>query len=292
VGGPGAAAEHGGDAGVEGVVDLLGADEVDVAVDAARGEDAALGGDDLRAGADGMVTPGCVSGLPALPIAWMRPSRRRRRPCRRPVQSRIRALVSTVSAAPFGAGELGLAHAVADDLAAAELDLLAVGGEVALDLDDQVGVGEADPVAGRGAVHVGVGGAGDGGGHGRSGGAEGRRRDQSKRRSGDAFRPSQLGQGQAMIDIKRLSAASCFMFACEGGRGLRRAAAFAATRSARCAHGSFVGRRPLACACTARWISLCQYEIQGRAGGARDARGAALFGRAGSVTSSPSAGRP
>jgi hypothetical protein len=44
-----------------------------------------------------------------------------------------------------------LAHAVADDLAAAELDLVAVaaalGDEVALDLDEQLGVGEADAVA-------------------------------------------------------------------------------------------------------------------------------------------------
>jgi hypothetical protein len=84
-----------------------------------------------------------------------------------PVWSTISALVMTVSTAPFGAGALGLAHAVADHLAAAELHLLAIGGQVALDLDPEVGVGEADLVAGRGAEHVGIGGAGDAGGHGR-----------------------------------------------------------------------------------------------------------------------------
>ena len=65
----------------------------------------------------------------------------------------------------LGAGDLGLAHAVADDLAAAELHLLAVGGEILLHLDDQVGVGEADAVADGRAEHVGIGGAGDACGH-------------------------------------------------------------------------------------------------------------------------------
>ena len=73
----------------------------------------------------------------------------------------------------LGARGLGLAHAVADHLAAAELHLLAVGGEVALDLDDELGVGEADAVAGGRAVHVGIGGAGDPGRHRRSFGVRG-----------------------------------------------------------------------------------------------------------------------
>jgi hypothetical protein len=96
-----------------------------------------------------MSTPGCVSGLPALPILDA------------PV---AQAHVGLVDAGvvhdqrvgddrvhrAFGAGALGLAHAVADHLAAAELHLLAIGGQVALDLDPEVGVGEADrsPVVG------------------------------------------------------------------------------------------------------------------------------------------------
>ena len=68
----------------------------------------------------------------------------------------------------FAARELRLAHAVADDLAAAELHLLAIGGEVLLDLDDEVGVGEADLVADGRAEHVGIGVAGNPVGHGLS----------------------------------------------------------------------------------------------------------------------------
>ncbi len=48
----GAAADHRGHARHQRVVDLLRRDEVDVRVDAARGQQAALAGDDLGAGAD------------------------------------------------------------------------------------------------------------------------------------------------------------------------------------------------------------------------------------------------
>ena len=48
----GAAAEHGGDAAHQRFLDLLRADEVDVRVEAAGGEDLAIAGDDLGAGAD------------------------------------------------------------------------------------------------------------------------------------------------------------------------------------------------------------------------------------------------
>ena len=61
---------------------------------------------------------------------------------------------------------LRLPHAVADHLAAAELHLLAIGGEVLLHLDEQFRVGEAHLVASCRAVHGGIGGAGDCGGHG------------------------------------------------------------------------------------------------------------------------------
>jgi hypothetical protein len=130
---------------------------VDVAVDPAGGEDAALAGDDLRAGADDDVDSGWTSGLPALPMAWMRPSRKATSALTMPQWSRISALVMTVSTAPSARGDLGLAHAVADHLAAAELDLLAVYRAVLFDLDDEVGVGEAHAVADVGPVHGGVG---------------------------------------------------------------------------------------------------------------------------------------
>ena len=56
--------------------------------------------------------------------------------------------------------ERRLPHAIADDLAAAEFDLVAVaavlGDQVALDLDPKIGVGEPDLVADGGAEHLGV----------------------------------------------------------------------------------------------------------------------------------------
>ena len=61
------------------------------------------------------------------------------------------------------ARRLGLPHAVADHLAAAELHLFAVGGEILLDLDHELGVGEAQPVACGRTEHLGVVGAGEGG---------------------------------------------------------------------------------------------------------------------------------
>jgi hypothetical protein len=82
-----------------------------------------------------------------------------------PEWSTISALVMTVSHGPARAGDLGLAHAVADHLAATELHLLPIGGQVAFDLDDEVGIGQPHAVARGGAVHVGIGGAGNAGGH-------------------------------------------------------------------------------------------------------------------------------
>src|SRR5690606_39984207 len=55
---------------------------------------------------------------------------------------------------------LVLTHAVADHLAAAELDLFAIGGEVALHLDHELRIGQPYPVAGGRAIHVGIKGAG------------------------------------------------------------------------------------------------------------------------------------
>ena len=56
---------------------------------------------------------------------------------------------------------LALAHTVADDLAAAEFDFLAVDGEVLFDFDHELGVGKAHPIARRGAEHLGVSAAAD-----------------------------------------------------------------------------------------------------------------------------------
>jgi hypothetical protein len=55
-------------------------------------------------------------------------------------------------------GSLRLAHAIADDFAASELHLLAIGREVLLHLYDEIGIGEAHLVADRWAKHLRIGG--------------------------------------------------------------------------------------------------------------------------------------
>ena len=153
----GAAAEQGGEAGGQRLVQDLRADEVDVGVDPAGGDDPAFAGDGLGAGADDDVDAGLglgVAGLadggdPAVLEA--------------DVGLDDAPMVEDQRVGDHGvdgtgrAGLLPLPHAVADHLAAAELDLLAVDGAVLLDLDHEVGVGEAHPVAHGRPEHVGVG---------------------------------------------------------------------------------------------------------------------------------------
>src|SRR5262245_7377914 len=55
------------------------------------------------------------------------------------------------------AGTLRLTHAIADDFSASELHLLAIGREVLLHLDDEVGIRMAHLVADRGAEHLRIG---------------------------------------------------------------------------------------------------------------------------------------
>jgi hypothetical protein len=68
----GAAADHGGDAGDQRLFRLLRADPVDMGIDAAGGDDLAFGGNHFRRRANGDVTLGWISGLPALPMAKIR----------------------------------------------------------------------------------------------------------------------------------------------------------------------------------------------------------------------------
>ena len=153
----GAAAEHGGDAGHQRLVDLLRADEMDVGVEAAGGEDFSFAGDDLGAGADDDGDAGLDVGIAGF------------------ADGRDAAVLDADvgfddapviedqrigddgvdRASPIG--DLRLAHAVADHLAAAEFHLLAVDGEILFHLDDQIGVGQPHAVAGGRPEHVGIG---------------------------------------------------------------------------------------------------------------------------------------
>ena len=154
----GAAAEHRGDAGHQRLFDLLRADEVDVGVEAAGGDDLAFAGDRLGARPDDDGHAGLDVGIAGLAdrgdAAVLDADVGLDDP---PVVEDQRVGDDGVDgAAPVG--RLALAHAVADHLAAAELHLLAIDGEVLLDLDDEIGVGEPHPVAGGRAEHVGIGG--------------------------------------------------------------------------------------------------------------------------------------
>ena len=113
-------------------------------------------GDDLGAGADHDVDARLDVGIAGLAELAIRPSLIAMSPLTMPHQSMTSALVITVSAQSF-ASALALPHAVADHLAAAELHLLAVDREIALDLDDEVGVGEPHAIADRRPEHLGVG---------------------------------------------------------------------------------------------------------------------------------------
>ena len=110
-------------------------------------------------------TPSMVSGLPALPMPVIRPSRMPMSALTMPQWSMIDGAGDHGVGGALGAGGAGLAHGLADDLAAAEHGLVAgesgAAGAVLLDLDEQVGVGEPDAVAGGGAEQVGVRGAGE-----------------------------------------------------------------------------------------------------------------------------------
>ena len=101
-----------------------------------------------------MVTPGWMSGLPALPMAAMRPFFRPDVGFHHaPVVEDQRVGDDRIDRAAL-VGDLALSHAVADHLAAAELHFLAIGREVFFHLDDDVGIGQANPVARCGAEHA------------------------------------------------------------------------------------------------------------------------------------------
>ena len=156
----GTAAEHGGHAGGQRFFDLLRADEVNVRVNAAGGDDHAFAADDLCPGADddvharlhvrvaGFADAGDAAvfqtdvGLDDAPVVHDQ------RVGHDGVDSALRAR------------GLRLRHAVADGLAAAKLDFFAVAAGaqrvVSLDLDRQIGVGQSQAVADRGAEHFSV----------------------------------------------------------------------------------------------------------------------------------------
>ncbi len=157
-GGAGAAAYHGRHARAQRLVDLLRADEVDVGVDAAGRHYHAFASDHFGRGADRDGHAGLDVGIAGL--------------ADRGDAAALDADVGLDDAPMVDDHRIGdhgvdhlrmralrLTHAVAYHLAAAELHFLAVDRRIALDLDEEVGVGQTQAVAGGGAVHFRVGAA-------------------------------------------------------------------------------------------------------------------------------------
>ena len=161
----GAAAEHRGDARHQRVLDLLRADEMDVAVEAARREDLAFARDHVGAGADHDGDTGLDVRIAGLA------DRGDHAFLDRDVGLHDAPVIDDQRIGDDGVGralpvgDLRLPHAVADHLAAAELHLLAIDGEILLDLDDEIGIGQPYLVAGGGPEHVGIDGTFDFGRH-------------------------------------------------------------------------------------------------------------------------------
>ena len=158
---PRAAADHGGDAAGEGFFHLLGADEVDMGIDAARGQDLAFAGDDLGAGPDDDVDAALDVGIARLADFRDAPA------CQADIGFQDAPMVDDHGVGDDGvdgalrARGLGLAHAVADHLAAAEFHLLAIGRAILLDLQHQGGIGQPQAIPDRGTKHVGIGASAD-----------------------------------------------------------------------------------------------------------------------------------
>lgn len=162
LGGAGAAADDGGGAGGERLVEGLRHQEVDMGVDGSGREDAALAGDHVGAGADHQIRVHAVADVGVAgtaegddpPVADADVGLDDA-----PVVQDDRVGDDQVGCA-LGTGRGGLGHRLADGLAAPEDGFVAAEAAVLLDLDPEIGVGEADPVPGGGAVERGVGGAG------------------------------------------------------------------------------------------------------------------------------------
>ena len=156
-GGAGAAPQEGGDAAGQGGFDLLRADEVDVGVDRAGGHDVPLAGDRLGARAHNDGHAGLGVGVARLADRHDAAIAQADVGLDDPPPVEDQGVGDHRVYRPVGPGGLGLAHAIADHLATAEFHFLAIEGEVLLNLNDEVGVCQADLVANRRAIHLRIG---------------------------------------------------------------------------------------------------------------------------------------
>ena len=153
---PGAAAQHGGDPRAQCFFNLLRANIVDVRIHPTCGQDLTFACDHFGSRADDYVNPVLHVGVSGLADGGYVAIFQSDISFDDPPVIQYHA-VGDHGINRLGAADLRLTHAVADRFAAAKLNLITVSGEVALDLDEQLGIGEADLIADRRAVHLGIG---------------------------------------------------------------------------------------------------------------------------------------
>ncbi len=153
----GAAPQHGGHTGHQCFLNLLWADEMNMAIDAAGSGNQPLSSDRLGAGTDDDVNARLNIGIAGFANAGD--------------ASILDADISLDDAPVIDDQRIGdhgidraitlrplrLTHAIADHLAAAEFHFLAVNRMVTLDFDPQFGIAQPHPVAGGRAIHLGIG---------------------------------------------------------------------------------------------------------------------------------------
>ena len=164
--GPGSARDDRGDAAAEGLFHDLRTDQVDVAVDGARRQDPAVTGDDLCRRADDQIGVHAGHGVRVACLADRDDTAVANADVGlddSPVVDDHRAGDDGVRCA-VGPGCATLSHRFAEYLAAAEHGLVArqpwAAAAVLGDLDEQVGVGQSDPVSGGGSEEGGIAGSG------------------------------------------------------------------------------------------------------------------------------------
>ena len=155
----GSPAEHGGDTRRQGFGDLLGTDKMNMGINAAGGQNFALAGQNLRSGANDQFGRDTLhqEGIAGLADAAN--------------PAVFHSNVGFYNAPVVNHGRIGnhqvrralgrgldgrLPHAVANDLAAAELHLISQMGMILLDFNYQIGVGQPDPVANGRPEHGGI----------------------------------------------------------------------------------------------------------------------------------------
>ena len=155
----GAAPEHGGDAGCQRFFDLLWADEMDMHIKPARGQDAPFTGDDFRARPDDDVHIRLRVGIARLANRGNPPAAQPDIGFHHAPMIQDQRIGDHGIHGTLGARDLRLAHAITDHLAAAEFHFLAIGGEIFFNLDEDFRIGQAHTVAHGWAIHAGIGGA-------------------------------------------------------------------------------------------------------------------------------------